>query len=212
MFKERLDYVRKGLIAFRENNAIEAVKNYTTYLKIMEEVKQIPRGKLTLAQFDVKKDQAEIVMISSIYWDLLRLYDRAPGKAVPPEFLEYARKYVEFTKGCAHESLAVNTVRKYIRSKATPHRAVFKKIFADLGGKNLNCFVATELSREVGPEALQALRRFRDTRLQHSALGREFMLWYDENGPRLARRVSFWPQWMRWVLASGIRVFASCVG
>src|SRR4051812_24538359 len=76
MLRRRIELAQSGVRAFEEKRITEAVKNFRSYIRILEDWKGVPEGKLTPAHFDVTKDVAELLLISGVYWDLTKLYDR----------------------------------------------------------------------------------------------------------------------------------------
>src|SRR3712207_5824265 len=72
--QRRAELANAGVRAYNQKKMSEAVRHFHTYLHILEDMKQVPEGGLRPSLFDSKKDIAELLLISGIYWDLAKLY------------------------------------------------------------------------------------------------------------------------------------------
>jgi len=199
MLRRRIELAQSGVRAFENKKITDAVKAFHSYIRILEDWKGVPEGKLTPSHFDVKADVAELLLISGVYWDLAKLYDRTKSVDKQREFMHYLEKYILFARGMPFQHVCMETMRKYISNEKPVHKPEFKNAFKMLGGKS-SCFVATSLMDVCDPATLPRLRRFRDERLTSSRGGRAFIDWYYENGPALALAADRAPQWFRAVL------------
>src|SRR4051794_25553860 len=77
LLSQRMDVARGGMAAYRTGKIREALEKYHTYLALLEDSKGVGEGRLLPMHFDRIRDAADLIMISGIYWDLARLYDRA---------------------------------------------------------------------------------------------------------------------------------------
>src|SRR5690348_4599516 len=77
---QRLEVARTGISAYKSRRFAEAVRNFLKYIAVLEDIHQVSAGGLTPKHFDQKKDMNELLMISGIYWDLVKLYDRTKSK------------------------------------------------------------------------------------------------------------------------------------
>jgi hypothetical protein len=99
------------------------------YIRILEDWKKVPAGTLNPSHFDIRKDLAELLLISSIYWHLVKLLDNAPSPAGEAQFRHFMSQFVLFSKGMTFTPLAAETLRKYIRSAPIRHMADFKNAY-----------------------------------------------------------------------------------
>lgn len=180
----RLDFVRTGIIAFQKGNYVVAVQNFHAYIKILEDTKNVGEGGLIPSCFDLKKEAAELMMISGVYWDLSKIYDHAKSPAKHREFLQYIEKYIIFSKGLTFQPLCAETLRRYISNRKPIHMADFKRAYDMLSVSK--CFVASSLVDVIQPHTVLVLRRFRDQSLEPTGWGRALIQWYGRNGPKLA--------------------------
>ena len=82
----RLELARNGISSYQKGKYIDAVGHFTAYIKVVEEVKKCAEGGLSPSHFDIKNEMTELVMISGIYWDLVKLYDRTRSPEKEKEF------------------------------------------------------------------------------------------------------------------------------
>lgn len=207
MLRRRIELAQAGVRAFETKKFPEAVKNFHSYLRILEDWKSVPEGKLTPSHFEVKADVAELLLISGVYWDLTKLYDRTKSVDKQREFKHYLEKYIMFSRGMPFQHVCLETMRKYINNDKPIHKAEFKNAYKLLGGTSL-CFVATSLMDVCEPDTMPRLRQFRDERLYSSPWGRAFIRWYYRNGPKLAAAVDRAPQGVRRGMGRGLDWFS----
>src|SRR5262245_10903887 len=123
LFRQRIDIANAGVRAYQNKRFQEAVLNFTQYLRVLENYKNVPEGGLNPSCFDLKGDAAELLLISGIYWDLAKLYDRTTTPGRFKEFMVFLEKYVLFSKGMPFEALCAETMRKYIYVEKPVHLA-----------------------------------------------------------------------------------------
>jgi hypothetical protein len=195
MFRRRIDIARLGVVDYENKKFVEATKSFHAYIQILEEWKKVPPGGLTPSNFDKKLDIPELLLITGVFWDLVKLYDRTKGERAYKEFKLYLSKYVLFVKGMPFEGLCLETMRKYIQLDKPAHRADFKEAYKKMGGSK--CFIAGALLDEIEVETIPALRRYRDERLSRSIQGRLFIFVYYAIGPGCAWIVERLPRHSR---------------
>ena len=208
MLRRRIELAQSGVRAFENRKITEAVKSFHSYIRILEDWKSVPEGGLKPAHFDITKDVPELLLISGVYWDLVKLYDRTKSADKHREFLHYMEKYILFSRGMPFQHVCLETLRKYISNEKPVHKAEFKNAYKLLGGGDLTCFVATSLIDVCDEETLPRLRRFRDERLERTRAGRAFIAWYYRNGPRLAAAADRAPEIVRTVMGKTLDWFA----
>jgi hypothetical protein len=193
LLRKRIELANEGVRAYQMRKPGEAVKKFLTYIKILEDWKGCGDGGLNPSHFDKKADMAEMLLISGIYWDLVKLYDRTKSPQKHKDFLRYVEKYVLFSRGMPYQALCAETLRRYISNDKPLHRDDFKSAYRIMtGGKS--CFVATALADVCEPATLPRLRRFRDEQLEPSRAGRAFTAAYYACGPSLAGLTDHLPQ------------------
>ena len=195
LFRRRLDLARQGLQSYRQKQIGEAVRQFLTYIKILENWKKVGDGQLNPACFDVKVDAPELLLISGVYWDLAKLFDRSNSPENHRDCLHYLNQFVNFSRGMPFEALSSESLRKYLRSEKPVHKAAFKAAYAKMGGTK--CFVVTSLLDHVEAETLFALQDYRDEVLARTFTGRAFTRFYYTVGPFSARMLNRCPEGFR---------------
>jgi hypothetical protein len=184
LFRRRLELARNGVKNYQLKRVTEAVRAFHSYIGILEDWKGTPEGGLTPSHFDVKNDLPELLLISGVYWDLAKLYDRTKSVHRKKEFMHYLGKYILFSKGLPYEAVASETLRKYIATEKPVHMDEFKNAYKVLSGSK--CFIATSLIDLTEEATIGRLREFRDRRLRPSSAGRVFIAAYERVSPAFA--------------------------
>ncbi|MCC7442860.1 MAG: hypothetical protein IT285_14600 [Bdellovibrionales bacterium] len=203
-FKKRVDLAKDGIRHYQKQEFSQAVTCFKGYIRILEEWKSAPTGGIAPSYFDRTHDSAELLLISGIYWDLAKLYDRTKSHMKHEEFLHFLDKYVLFAKGMPYENVCAETLRKYVANGKCLHGEEFKAAYRRMVGTTSKCFVATALSDLCDPETLPRLREYRDNRLLRSRSGRLFVRFYYRLGPMAARALLRAPGPVRARAAAGL--------
>lgn len=198
LFQRRMELARDGALAYREGRLKEAIQNYYQYIDILERTKEAGRDKLEPGHFDQKKDVAELLLLSGVFWDLAKIQDKTQ-KTDLSRLRFYLDRFVLFSKNMPFQHVSAELIRKYLVNGTPRHRKEFKDTHIRLGGGK--CFIATALEDECTPGTLERLRRFRDRRLLGSAAGRLLVRGYYTISPPLARVLVRAPTPIRFGLA-----------
>ena len=195
LFRQRLEIARLGVRNYQEHKLGDAVKAFYTYLRVLEDYKGVPENGLTPALFDKQKEMPEILVVSGVFWDLAKLYDRTDSGRKHREFLGYLEKYVLFSKGLPHQHVAAETLRRYVSRGKPKHRQAFQDSYRALTGKK--CFIATSLLDVSEAETLDRLMSFRDERLMKTMSGRAFVRAYYRTAPAVSWVLDRMPERLR---------------
>jgi hypothetical protein len=206
----RIDLAKQGIRAFQQNRQSESARKLAAYIRILEDWKGVEEGDLTPSLFDAKKDAAELLLISGVYWIMVQIFDRTKDNKPRKEFLHYLEKYIVFCKGMVYQRLCAETLRKYISMGKSRNKAELKNAYKMIGVTK--CFIATALVDVTDPQTLPRLRRFRDEVLKEKAAGRLFIAWYYRQGPRLAEFVDGKPEIFRRTMGRALDLIARAVG
>ena len=183
LLRKRVDIAKEGLALMKAGHTIEAIKRYQQYLLILEFWKKCGRDGLSIELFDRSKDLYEIVLISGIYWDMAKLYDRAKRADQKEELNLCLQKYVIFSKGMPFQALSGEALRRYLGSGRCKHRVEFKRTYGALTGER--CFIATSLLDVTDSRTIIRLRNFRDGSLRRSRSGRILVRHYYRYSPKI---------------------------
>lgn len=199
MVKRRMLLAREGTLLYQAGKFQDAMDRFARYFGIVEDWKGVTSGTLHPSHFDGKKDSAELLLITGIYWDIARLYDRSKRKESEVQLKKYLDCFVLFSKGMPYQHLCSEMLRKYLTQDKPVHRGPFKEAYAALGGGK--CFIASSVNEWADPATLGRLRGFRDESLLPNRAGRTFVRAYYWFGPVLARAVRMTPNFVQKLIA-----------
>lgn len=208
--EQRLTIAKEGMMLYRNKKHAEAVKQFLVYLRVLEELKQVPPGRLHPGLFDTKTEMPELVLVTAVYWDLVKLYDRTRSTQKQGEFHHYLEQYVIFSKNMSYEGVSAESIRKYIATNKPLHKSSFASAYKRLAPKGF-CYVATALADVSDADTLPTLRRFRDEILLENRAGIRFVDYYYRYSPKLASMTDRMPAWLRRKLGFLLSRFAGFV-
>lgn len=194
LWKNRVSLIREGKLKFQRKAFSEAAILFEKYLRILEIVHDVPAGGLTPEIFSRGPSSRELTVITSVYWDLFRIYDASPRYG--------DRQSVTMDKLCLF--LPKSEISKEVLRQADAFRKNAKNegMVLELmkrGKYRAACFVATAaFENELTPE-VQKLYRFRDQVLETHPVGQRVVNFYYVVSPSLAQ----------WVIRSPLRKKAS---
>lgn len=180
-FNKRMELAKLGVESQKNRNYRQALQCYLSYVDILQRSKG--GSELHPSLFDVKSDSAELLMLTGIYWDLAKIYDRVKGKD-KTKTKYYLDKFVLFSKGTSYQRLSREMLRKFLTYENPRNRPLFKEAFVSLGGGK--CFIATAVEDHFEDDTISVLRRFRDEVLSRNDTGRKLIRIYYQYSPDLA--------------------------
>jgi len=177
----RMNYLKKAQEYGIRKNIQEAVKNYQTYLKILEDYYEIPMLDFEPSFFVSMKDKNELNVISTVYFELVKLLDNVKDR--DDLFETYLEKFILFVPHSKKGRVLSENYKKYSYSKYCVHKSELieglkklKKHYGNsLGG---GCYIATVVFNDYNSYEVLLLRRFRDLYLKKYFLGRIFINLY----------------------------------
>ncbi|MDR3605833.1 MAG: hypothetical protein P4M08_00465 [Oligoflexia bacterium] len=195
LMMKRLDTVSQGLQALEKKQIADAAVYFRSFIKMLEESKGVPDGGLSPGSFDEKSEIGDVLLLVSVYWEMIKVFDRLDSDDGRKIFRDYLERYVSMARNSAFQPLCAEAVRRYLAGGRPRNGADFRKAYDLLGGKS--CFVVTSLNDVIDPGTLPALRAFRDESLVRSAWGRAFVRIYYRAGPSLASAMDRMPIFVR---------------
>lgn len=184
LFSKRMEYARNGAAFFKQGNLKDALQHYFGYIEILEKAKEVGRDELQPKHFDSKKDVAELLLLTGVYWDLSKIHDLG-GKKAFDRFRFYLDRFVMFSRGMPFQHVSAELIRKFLVNGNPKNRKEFKNAHLQLGGGK--CFLATAVEEYLPERTLPQLRHFRDDYLLATSGGKAFVRFYYWIGPTLAR-------------------------
>lgn len=190
-WRKRIELTRKGVAYYDEAKYQDALRVFREYIGILETHQNAPPGGLSPLHFDTKKEAGEILLVTGVYWDMVKIYDRMKGKQA--ELRQALNKYYEFSVDRPHLILASEALRRYLNSGNCVHKEDFKNTHRLLRAKLAKCFIAGAVYGPTSPEVV-SLRMFRDEIMGKSFLGRAFIRFYYGASPSVACMVARSPR------------------
>jgi hypothetical protein len=183
---KRISIAREGRTHIERKNFPAAMSSYRRFLQITAKSFNVQIEELSPSQFEEKRRVAESLIISSIFFDLLKMLDKLDSDSAREERMLYHRLFLRFTKGMPFQHFAAENIRKHLTySNSLRNKNEFWATYRAIVGKQF-CIVASwAFGSETSPEVMR-LRRFRDESLRKSRLGRRFTLAYYRQGHRAA--------------------------
>ncbi len=194
MFQRRMELARIGATAFRGGKFKESIQSYYGYIDILEKAKEVSKDALQPKDFDPKKETAELLLLTGVYWDLCKMHDLG-GKKTYEKLKFYLDRFVTFSRGMPFQHVSAELIRKFLVNGNPRHRREFKDAHLKLGGGK--CFLATAVEDYLDPSTLPSLRKFRDEVLLQRHSGRLFVKVYYRIGPTLARGMIRLPEFIQ---------------
>lgn len=179
-YAERLKILKKAQEFAAMDEIPKAVQFYSQYLNILAQYHDVPESSLSPAFFSRENDLAEMLLISHVYWDLSKAYDRSPNLTL--ESIRCLKQFVTFTLGFKYQYVNSQMVKKFIRQKLAHNPKAFKDAYEKIRIEAKGCYVATLCYGSLDPRTI-ALRKYRDSILLKSSFGRGFVITYQTLSP-----------------------------
>lgn len=207
-YKNRLRFVKEGHVYSAREDFLNAVGSYQNYLEALALYYGTTQEKLSPSTFKRgDEDIPEQMMISLVYWELAKIFDRNPKMA--PRLKQSLDQFVRFSTGNKYQFLNAENLRKYINKGACIHSKIFEEAYKRIQVNSKKCFVATFTLGE-GHDDLITFYRFRDKILPYR-LGKNFVSSYYHYSPYLVRyleRYSLLGSTARIILTPSLRLLA----
>jgi hypothetical protein len=208
---KRISIAREGRTHIEKRNYPAAMVSYRRFLTITAKNFDVEIPDLAPALFDEKNRVAECLIMSSVFFDLLKMLDRLATPTAAAERQLYQKLFQRFTRGMPFQHFAAENLRKHLmNSRGLLHKKEFWATYHSLAGKSF-CLVATWAFDSSSAEEVVRLRRFRDEVLLRSGLGRMLVRAYYRYGHRLALALAKIPGSRR-ILRASIRAALSAPG
>jgi len=205
--RERLKILKKAQEYAAMDEIPRAVQHYSQYLNILAQYFDVSESSLSPALFNREKDLAEMLLISHVYWDLAKAYDRSPTLTL--ESIRCLKQFVNFTLGFKYQYANSQMVKKFVRQRMAHNPKAFKDTYDKIRVEAKGCYIATHCYGEFHP-ITNSLRNYRNEVLFASWHGRAFIRAYQFISPKLiwsTSRVPFFEQPTTAVLQFLVKAF-----
>lgn len=182
MWANRVPLIKQGRELMAQKAFAEAAVAYEKYIRILEVVYEVEPGDISPEMFKGSAQNKELTIITSVYWDLIRIYDTNPRYA--QHQMKAAHKLAEFSKSTP---IFTDIARKAIEfSKKAKNKPAFEVFLKTANVKSSRCFIASAAFDSHSCPEVQVLCTFRDQILKNSTLGRKFIYFYYQVSPKIA--------------------------
>ena len=181
LYQDRFKQLRLGQECYKKGDFSKAVEYYSNYLSILAQFFDTQENRLNPELFDQKKDIGELLLISNVYWNLAKTYDK--NSKFQHHTARCLEQFLKFTQGYKHEYANIRMFKNYINSGRPRNKKEFKRIYEKVKNKSFPCFIATYCFGNDSPITRQ-LRLLRDD-LSGFWLGDAGIQFYHKHAPGL---------------------------
>ncbi len=180
-YRDRLSVLRQAQEFSQKDDIPRAVTAYTKYLDALAVYFDITEDRLVPEIFLKEKNIAEILLISQVYWDLAKAYDRSPR--LKKECERCLNQFVKFSLGFKFQFINSEMLRKFLKKRAAYNPKLFADAFQKLKLSSKSCYIAT-FSFDEDSGIVADLRIFKQ-KLLNFRLGSLFTAYYYQQSPKL---------------------------
>lgn len=182
LWKNRVALIKKARQYMNDKMFSDAAVNYEKYIKVLEVVFDCKTGELSPEMFKDSARTQELTVVTSVFWDLLRIYDTSPKYG--ERMQNAAKKLTVFVRYTPIYPDIVRKAEAFQKTAKNPN--IVKSFLKEMGEEKGKCFIAT--SAFDSPFALEVVRlsNFRDQFLTQSAMGRLCIKTYYLFSPAIA--------------------------
>jgi hypothetical protein len=178
---DRFSTLKRAMTYSVSGNYAKAIEEYKNFLKILSAYHDCRENEITPSIFQKDKELTEIFLLSQVYWDLSRIYDKDPRYL--NQMKSSLEKFLDFTKGNKFQYANSQVVIKYIKSGMCRHQEEFRNIHRILNKNGGPCFISTFCYGENHP-ITNDLRLFKHQILGYS-WGKKLVPLYYRYSPKL---------------------------
>ncbi len=182
LWRNRVQLVKQAKLHLSKKNFPDAAVSYEKYLRVLEIVYETKPGELSPDLFKNQARAQEMTVITSVYWDLMRIYDTHP--TYRERQYKAAQKLAEFVRFTPVFPHIIRKAESQTRQAKNPD--AFQKFLKLSNSNRPRCFIATSAFDGYGHPIVWDLCRFRDHFLRQSRLGRIAIFHYYQYSPAFA--------------------------
>ena len=124
-YQNRLKLLRLGQEYSQKDDIPNSVKAYVKYLQALADYYGVEENQLNPNLFKKQNNIVEILMVSQVYWDLSKSYDRAPK--LKSECQRCLKQFMRFSIGFKFQYLNSEMLRKYIKRRVAHNPKLFER-------------------------------------------------------------------------------------
>lgn len=181
LWRNRVGLIKQAKTCLAQKNFPDAAVAFEKYLRVLEIVYDVKAGGLTPELFKGDGKSQELTVITSVYWDLMRVYDSSSNYADrQSKAAEKLAEFARFTPIYGHIMRKAET-----QARTAKNGEAFKKFLKLSNAKRPRCFVATAAFDSYTDPTVLALVSLR-SRMVRTRIGRRFVLAYYRLSPGVA--------------------------
>ncbi len=185
MYNDRLNFVKKGHKYYQNDDIAKSVEFYSKYLNAISSYYKVDKENITPKIFD-KTEQREIMLISQIYWNLAKIYDRNPK--YKSEVIKYLNQFIKFSAGYRWKNANYQMISNFIKRRLTKNIKIFLDAKKELeSSKNKKCYIATYIYGN-NHYITKDLKKIRDT-LEKFNIGKLMIRSYYHLSPKIIKYI-----------------------
>lgn len=181
LWRGRVNLIKQAKQQMELKQYSDAAVSYEKYIRVLEIVHGCEPGLLTPNLFSGGSSSPELTVITSVYWDLMRVYDSSDQYS--NRQVKAAEKLAEFARFTPLFPTIMRNAESYVRKARNP--AAYKHLLKISNARRPRCFIATSAFGHTAPE-VASLCQFRDEYLVFSRSGRAFVQAYYLVSPAIA--------------------------
>ena len=141
LYQKRFKQLHIGQECYKKGDFAKTIEHYSNYLSILAQFFDTEESKLKPEFFNQKKDLGELLLLSNVYWNLAKIYDKNPK--FQHQSVRCLEQFLKFTKGYKHQHSNARMLRNYINSNRPKNKKNFKQIYEKMEMGSRSCFIAT---------------------------------------------------------------------
>jgi hypothetical protein len=141
-YQTRITIARNGHNLFQSGDYLNAIKKYNEYLNILAELNDRDIFNLTPELFAGKSQVTELLLISHVYWDMAKIYEKSDK--LQDSFYKCIDQFVIFTVNQPYQVLNAEMLRKYLKmNKNSKYHDALKRAHQKIYIESKKCYIAT---------------------------------------------------------------------
>ena len=189
LWRNRVQLVKQAKQHLSKKNYSDAAVAYEKYLRVLEIVYECKAGELNPELFKSQARAQEMTVITSVYWDLMRIYDT--HSRYGDRQMKAAEKLAKFVRFTPIFPQIMRKAESQARTAKNPE--AFKRFLKASNSNRPRCFIATAAFDGQITPTVESLCRFRDDSLLRSRSGRAFVRFYYFVSPAIATALDHCP-------------------
>jgi uncharacterized membrane protein YkvA (DUF1232 family) len=182
LWRNRVQLVKQAKQLLAQKNYADAAVAYEKYIRVLEIVYDVKPGELGPDHLRKQGRMQELTVVTSAYWDLMRIYDTHATYRDRQE--KAAQKLANFVRFTPIFPQIMRKAETQTRQAKNPE--VFKKFLKSASSNRPRCFIATAAYDGQLTTTVETLCRFRDEFLERGPLGRRLVRLYYSFSPGFA--------------------------